>query len=70
MTFEESAVHAREAVGVSDVHADELGVRTSRHAGAASDEAVPAGRTGQGHDDPFPGFPRVRDAVAFAVLLE
>ena len=70
MTLEQSAVGARETFGIPDVHADELGVRARRHAGAAPDEAVPARRTRQRHDDPFTRFPRVRDGMAFAVLLE
>ena len=60
----------RESVGRTHVHTEQLAARPHRHARAAADHVVAAGRAGDRDDDPLARLPGPGDAVQLAVLLE
>ncbi len=68
--FEQLLIGAGQPVGAADVDADQLGVGAGRQAGAPADEALAAGRAGEGDHHPLPGLPRLGQAVALPVVLQ
>ena len=70
LVVERAALRPAQPVGRPHVHADELAVRSRRHARRPPDHVVTTGRAGDRDDDAFARLPGTGDAVGLAVFLE
>jgi hypothetical protein len=70
MLCDRLAVAARKAIFAENVDTDEIAVLTLRDPRCPPNQRVSAGCTRDRDNDPFARFPRLLDAVTFAVVLQ